>query len=290
MPFPRRLPPFVALIAGVVSISWSAIFVRWAEMPGVASAFYRVVLAAGVMWCVLLVRGRLRMERRVVVLAGMAGVCFAGDLGCYNVAVLHTSAGSATFLGNNAPLLVGLMTWMMTKRRPEARFWVALAVGVAGAGLIVSVDGHSLRSGADLLAVGASVCFAMYLMVTERLRTGTETATIVALSTTASALTLGVFAIGAGTSLAVPGVRPLLAVTGLGLVCQLAGYFSLTYALGHVPATVSSVVMLVVAPGTALLAWVFFREAMTGWQLVGGGLILVAVWVVSQRPGAKAPA
>ena len=79
-----------------------------------------------------------------------------------------------------------------------------------------------------------------------------------------------------------------MAVTGLGLVCQLAGYFSLTYALGHVPATVSSVVMLVLAPGTALLAWVFFREAMTMWQLAGGGLILLAVWVVSQRAQGKA--
>ena len=120
MPLPRRLPPFVALIAGVVSISWSAIFVRWAEMPGVASAFYRVVIAAGVMWCVLLIRsqGRLRIERRVLVLAGMAG-----GLRSRATWVVTTwrycirRRGVRRFWATMRPLLVGLMTWIVTKRR-----------------------------------------------------------------------------------------------------------------------------------------------------------------------------
>jgi hypothetical protein len=41
-------PPLRALIdlvLGVLATSWSAIFVRWAVVPGGASAFYRVFIA-----------------------------------------------------------------------------------------------------------------------------------------------------------------------------------------------------------------------------------------------------
>jgi drug/metabolite transporter (DMT)-like permease len=88
-------------------------------------------------------------------------------------------------------------------------------------------------------------------------------------------------------SLAVIGARPLLAAVGLGLICQVGGYTCLTYALGHLPATVSSVVMLGVAPVTAVLAFFLFGEAMTGIQLLGGGLILGAVWLISRPPAAR---
>jgi drug/metabolite transporter (DMT)-like permease len=58
----------------------------------------------------------------------------------------------------------------------------------------------------------------------------------------------------------------------------------MTYALGHVPVTVSSVVLLAVAPLTALLAFFLFGEAMTTLQLLGGCLILTAVLVPNGRP------
>jgi drug/metabolite transporter (DMT)-like permease len=282
-----RARAFLALIVGIVSISWSAIFVRWTDMPGVASAFYRMLIASAVLWLILLARrGReLRIPRRLVPLTVFGGVFFAADVGLYNVAVLNTSAGSATFLGNNAPLIVGLLTWVMTRKLPASRFWVALAIALLGAWLIVLTDWQRARSAssADMLAFAASICFALYLLTTERVRRTSDTAIIVALSTTASAIALFLFAVCAGVSLRVSDLHDLLAVVGLGLVCQLIGYFCLTYALGHVPATVSSVVLLAVAPLTALLAFFAFGEKMTKLQLFGGALILTAVWIVTNQ-------
>jgi drug/metabolite transporter (DMT)-like permease len=283
----KRILAFAALIAGIISISWSAIFVRWTDMPGVASAFYRVLIASNALWVILLMqRGRrLRIRPQLIPLTALGGIFFARDLGFYNVAVLHTSAGSATFLGNNAPVVVGLITWFMTRKLPPARFWLALVIAIVGGCLIVSIDWIHMRSAssADLLALVASICFAVFLVTTERLRMISDTATIVVLSTTASAIALLVFALWGHISLIVPGVHSLFAVAGLGFICQLAGYFCLTYALGHVPATVSSVVLLAVAPLTALLAFFLFGEAMTALQLLGGGLILTAVWIITNQ-------
>ncbi|WP_353070189.1 DMT family transporter [Tunturibacter empetritectus] len=284
----KKILPFAALFVGIISISWSAIFVRWTDMSGVASAFYRVLIASIALWIILLAQrgSRLRISSRSVPLSALGGIFFAADVGLYNVAVLHTSAGSATFLGNNAPIVVGLVTWFLTRKLPSFRFWVALAIAILGTCLIVSIDWNHMRSSfsADLLASIASICFAFYLLTTERLRTNTDTVTIVVLSTTASAAALLVFSFAAHISLAIPGFQSLLAVAGLGFICQLTGYFCLTYALGHVPATVSSIVLLAVAPITALLAFFLFGEQMTRLQILGGGFILAAVWIIANQP------
>lgn len=287
----KRAAALLALAGGVLAIAWSAIFVRWAKIPGISSAFYRTAIAALVLWPLLLIfrRGRGGLTARTFWITSLGGVFFAGDVGLWNIAVLHTSAGNATFLSNCAPVFVGLFTWAMTKRLPSRRFWVALAVALAGTGLIVVADlrhelAHSSeRAGADALAVTAAICFALFLVITGRLRDRCDTAVLVALSTSASAVTLLVAAKAAHFSLAVPDAGSWWALVGLGLVCQVGGYFGLTYALGHLPTTVTSILFLTVAPLTAVFAWMIFGERMGPLEIAGGVLLLLAAWIVGRR-------
>jgi drug/metabolite transporter (DMT)-like permease len=92
------------------------------------------------------------------------------------------------------------------------------------------------------------------------------------------------FSVLAHVSLAVPNIHSLGALLASGIVCQLVGYFCLTYALGHLPATVTSVMLLAVAPLTALFALMTFGERMTALQSIGGLLVLVGVWIVTGSP------
>lgn len=48
-PATRLLGAYLALVAGIVCIAWSAIFVRWTDVPGPASAFYRMLIPAVVL-------------------------------------------------------------------------------------------------------------------------------------------------------------------------------------------------------------------------------------------------
>jgi drug/metabolite transporter (DMT)-like permease len=289
----RTAKAYLALAVGVISIAWSAIFVRWTHMPGIASAFYRVLFASIALWPFLLFSGTKlpRVRLSTFGLAALGGAFFAGDVGLYNIAVLHTSAGSATFLSISTPLLVGLLTWGITRQVPSRHFWMALAIAIAGAFLIVAADARVLgsRPTADLAAVLSSICFALYLLATERLRKSCNTITLLALSTTASAAVLLVFAASARISLAVPSLSSLAALAGLALVCQLTGYFCLTYALGHLPATVTSLILLATAPLTAVFALLIFAERMTFIQILGGGLVLLGVWIITGADRNRAP-
>lgn len=291
----RRGAALLALAGGVMAIAWSAIFVRWAKIPGISSGFYRTAIASLLLLplVILLRRGRGGLTARTFWVTCLGGVFFAGDVGLWNIAVLHTSAANATFLSNCAPIFVGLFLWAMTKRLPSLRFWVSLAVALAGTAMIVMGDlRHALtrsseHAGADGLAIVASICFALYLVITGRLRDRCDTAMLVALSTTASAVTLLIAARAAPFSLAVPDAQSWWALVGLGLVCQVGGYFGLTYALGHLPTTVTSILFLTVAPLTAVFAWILFGERMGPLEIAGGVLLLVAAWIVGRREKAQ---
>lgn len=282
---------YLALIACVAGIAWSAIFVRWADTPGTVSAFYRVLIAGMILIPWWGIRGSTRpVSTRHAAIAIAGGVFFALDLALWNTAVMKTQAAVASILGNNTPIFVGLMAWLVLRKRPQASFWVGLALALAGCVLIMSV---TLRSGAaargslsgDALALIASVFFAAYLIVTERVRRSMDTLTFNALAIGGSIATLLAIALVLALPLSGYPPRTWAALAGLGLVSQLAAYYALVYALGHLPATITSVGLLAQVPCTALLAWLLLGEPLTAVQMAGGAVVLAGIYVVNRDAG-----
>ena len=280
---------YLALTAALAGISWSAIFVRWAEIPGSASAFYRVLIAGAVLLPWRFARGATRPPptRAAVWTAVAGGVFFALDLALWNTAVMRTQAAVASILGNNTPIFVGLMSWFVLRRRPRASFWIGLVLAMAGAVAIMSADlGRAGAAGSlsgDFMALAASVFFAAYLIVTQRVRETMDTLTFNTLAIAGSIATLLIVCVALGLPMTGYSSRTWLALTGLGLVSQLGAYYALVYALGHLPATITSVALLAQVPCTALLAAVFLGEPLTAIQLVGGAIVLAGIYVVNRE-------
>lgn len=277
---PKRLPAYLALFGGVVCIAWSAIFVRWTDIPGPASAFYRMLIPAFVLLPTFLFdRRREPLDLRTLGIIAFGGLFFSFDLALYNTSILRTSAANATLLGNNTPIFVGLLTWLVLRRPPARAFWFGLLMAVIGAVVILWADlKHHAQIGiGDLMALGASACFAVYLMVTEKIRGSTSTLAFLRLAMIASTAALLLMNLEMGISLRVPPGRTVWALIGLGLVSQLGGYLFLTYALGHLPATLTSISLLTQGPLTAAMAAVLLDEPLTLPQIFGGILVLAGV-------------
>jgi drug/metabolite transporter (DMT)-like permease len=277
-----------ALALAVGGIAWSAVLIRWAGIPGPASAFHRVLIAAIVLVPWRLVRGtRRRITNRAAWLALAGGAFFGLDLALYNTAVMRTSAATASFLGNSAPIFVGLGAWLVFHRRPPGAFWTGLGLAAIGGGIMVAshlrgTEGIGDPLG-DLLAVIAAVFFAGYLLIAERLRSTMDTLTFNTVAILGSVLILLVLCLIIGAPLAGYSRSTWAALGGLGLVSQLGAYYALVYALGHLPATITSVGLLTQLPLTALLAALLLHEPITRAQVVGGALVLVGVYVVNRR-------
>jgi len=114
-------------------------------------------------------------------------------------------------------------------------------------------------------------------MVTEKIRSSTGTLSFLRLAMIASTLALLAMNLAMGISLHIPHGRTVWAIVGLGLVSQLGGYLFLTYALGHLPATLTSISLLAQGPLTAAMAAVLLGEPITFPQILGGILVLVGI-------------
>ncbi|HET7216985.1 MAG TPA: DMT family transporter [Vicinamibacterales bacterium] len=294
----RKWVAYGALLLAISGIAWSAIFIRWSAVPGPSSAFYRVFIAALVLvpWrIVTAVRprrgaGRSRpMTRRGLLLAVGGGVFFGLDLALYNSAVMRTTATTATLLGNNAPIFVGIGTWLFFKRTPPRRFWIGLALAMTGAVIVVANAAQGKGAAGDLagawMSIAAAVFFAGYLLATEHVREEMDTLTFSTLAIVGSVVTVLVVCLVLGMPLSGFTTRTWLALLGLGLISQLGAYLALTYALGHLPATVTSVGLLAQVPLTALLAVPLLGEPLTVPYLAGGTLVLVGIYVVGTLKG-----
>ncbi len=282
-----RTSAYLALAAAIAGIAWSAILVRWAGIPGAASAFYRVLIAGAVLLPLTIARGtRARSTWRASTVAVAGGVFFALDIALWNTSVMHTGAAVASILGNNTPVFVGILSWLALRKRPQASFWVGLSLAVAGCLTIMIGPAHAgsapITTYGNLMAVGGSFFFAAYLVTTERVRRDMDTLTFNTLAITGSIATLWVACLLLGEPLAGYSTRTWVALAALGLVSQFAAYYALVYALGHLPATITSVGLLAQVPCTALLAWLLLGEPLTPLQIAGGGVVLVGIYVVNR--------
>ena len=274
----------LALVAGILCIGFSAIFVRLAGLPGPVSAFYRVLIAALVVvpWRLTRPARRPAPEDLRVMVAG--GIFFAIDIALWNTSLMLTSAATATLLANNSPLWVGLASFLLFHERLSWRYWLGLALALAGMMWLVGGDAfrHLSMSYGNLLAVGASVFYAAYILATQRARARVDLLTFMAVSTLSSVLLLLLLNLTLGSTLTGFPARTWLALAGLGLISQLGGWLAINYALGHLRAAHVSVCLLAQTVVTALLSMPILGEYLKANQVIGGLLVLAGIYSVTQ--------
>ena len=276
---------YTALACGILCIGCSALFVKFAAVPGTVSAFYRLLFAAPPLLVARLWQRKPLPARHDLLLTAAGGALFAIDLALWNSGLLLTSAATATLLANNAPIWVGLGALFFFRERLAPSFWLGLALSLLGMAFIVGAGGwRELRfNHGDLLAIAASVFYAAYLLTTQKARVATDTLSFMTVSVLVGAVLLLAVNLCLGLPLAGFSAGSWWALLGLGLVSHLAGWLAINYALGHLKASAVSVSLLGQAVVTALLSIPLLGETLGMAQTVGGLLVLSGIYLVNSR-------
>ena len=278
------LLPYLALGVSILSLSFSALFVRWANAPGAVASFYRMAVAVAVLAWPFYRHAKARgtLPRRGLEVAVLGGLFFAGDLALWATGVVMSGATNPTILANTAPLWVGLGALLFFRERLNRSFWVGLLLATAGAIIILGLD--SLRAATfgagSLFGLLAGVFYGSYLLVTQRGREILDTLTYFWPAAASSTLVLLVLCrllrqplIGYSTS-------TYLNLLAMGLISQTIGYLAMNHALGHLPASVVAPTLLGQPAMTAILARLLLGEALSLWQALGGVAVLAGVYIV----------
>lgn len=273
---------FPAMVLGSVALAFGPWLVRLADVAPMASAFWRLSLA--IVPLALLARyvGKAMphgtLDRRVLALAALAGVFFAGDLALWHYGILRTTLANAALLSNAASFLLPLWGFVVLGHRPGKRALLAIAVALAGTILLVgrSASISPVHLAGDLFSLGAALLYTGYLIVVDRLRGTVAVFPLLALSTGFGALALLPPALATAPFWPTDWTPLLL----LALGSQVIGQGLVVFAVGHLRPLVVGLTLLVQPAVAATIGALRFGEVPGLAELAGAALVVVALVLV----------
>lgn len=276
---------YFLLFIGILCIAWSAIFVKLADIGGLPSAFYRMLIASIAILPIWMWRRKPITDKKSAGIAVLCGVFFACDIGMWNTSIILSKASIATILGNLAPIWVGLGALFLMHDKPKPIFWAGTAISLFGTAVIIGlskVSEISFTKG-QFLAIAASMFYGAYLLTVRKGRSNLDTISFTAISMLTSTVVLFLFCLLNRSSFHVPTTQAWLFLAGLGLISQLGGWITINYALAYIKPTVASVSLLGQSVLTALFSIPVLHEYMSFTEICGGIVVLTGIYLVNRK-------
>ena len=279
----ERRTALIVLLIGACIIGLAPILVRLADSGPAAVGFWRMVFALPLLF--LLAQRETGGVGRAGPVLLLAGGAFALDLAFWHYGIALTSVAKATILSNLTPVIVTGIAWLVFRERIRPLFLAAVVLAVGGACIMTLARDPGLPGAnpalGDAYSAMTAVWYALYFLAVQRARQSRGAAQVMFWSSLTAAPLLAAASglLGERFMPATPG--GWAACIGLG-VMHVTGQGSIAWALGRLPASVTSVVVLVQPVVAAILGWVLFGEVFGPGQMLGGAIALVHVAIDNQ--------
>lgn len=206
------------------------------------------------------------------VIAGLAlTAAYAG--GIYAIQV--TSVASAMLLFATAPFMTAVLGWIVLREPVRSATWLAIAVAIAGIGIMVADRTGSVALAGSLAALGSAFGFAIFTVALRWGRSG-EMLPAVFMS--------GLFAIVIMAAICLIQGLPLVLSPRTGGIATAMGVFQvgaglILYTLGSrsLPAAELALLSLAEVLLAPLWVWLLLGETATVNTLIGGAVLLGAI-------------
>lgn len=278
-----------AVAVGVLAVSAAAIFIRLADAPAIAVAFWRCALGVALLLPPALLR-RERFPRGRDLYAGVAsGVALGAHFGFWISSLDHTSVAASVVLVSTQPVFVAILAYLLFGERTSLLSFAGILVALAGTAVIAGDDsvGSAALLGNTLALVGA-VTVAIYVLIGRSSRTGgigVLPYSVVVYS--AAALALLPVALLFEVRLWGYSGETWLWLWAITLGPQIMGHTVFNWALRYVEASVISATILAEPVVSALLAWLILSEKPGAATVVGGAVVLSGLFLLLR--GRKLP-
>jgi len=271
-----------AVAVGVLAVSAAAIFIRLAEAPAIAVAFWRCTLGAAVLLPPAIVRKEKFPRGRTLYIGMVSGVALGAHFGFWISSLDYTSVAASVVLVSTQPVFVAILAYLLFGERTSPLSLAGILVALAGTAVIAS-DG-SVGSAAlfgNALALIGAVAVAVYVLIGRSSRTGGVGVlpySIVVYS--AAALTLLPVALLFGVELWGYSGETWFWLWAITLGPQIMGHTIFNWALRYVEASIVSGTILAEPVVSSLLAWLILFERPGLPTLLGGVVVLFGLFML----------
>jgi drug/metabolite transporter (DMT)-like permease len=272
---------FPAVLVGSTALAFGPWLVRLAGVGPVAAGYWRLALALPFLALIAKLSGEpVRWPgRRLGLLIVFAAFFFAADLAAWHAGIHMTKLGNATLFGNVSSF--GFAAWglWLAKSWPSRVQGAALALAAVGAALLMggSAELSARNLHGDLLALGAGLLYAGYLISVERGRPALRPMTLLFWSSAIGAAMLLPLSFALGEQI-VPADWTYVLLLALG--SQVIGQGLLVYGIGYVPPLIVGLVLLTQPAISAFVGWLAYGETLSLMDWIGAAAIAAALVLV----------
>jgi drug/metabolite transporter (DMT)-like permease len=272
------------LVIGVIAVSFSAPLIRLADAPPLAVALYRNVFAAAVL--VSLALSRHRDELRSLARLDWAWLALAGGFLALHFitfipSVTLTTVAASTVLVSTSAVFAAVGGKVLFGDSARRSTIVGLVIALIGAVLISGGDFRASTRAflGDVLALSGAVLVAGYFLTGRSLRRRLSLLVYAGIVYSVCAVILMAAVLLSGTPLTgyEPKVWLLFGLMALGP--QILGHTTFNFLLRDVSATVIAVAVMAEPVGASLLALLFFGEAPSAIDVIGGLMVLAGIYL-----------
>jgi drug/metabolite transporter (DMT)-like permease len=283
-----KLPinPIIVLTIGIMGVSTGAIFARLADAPALVTAAYRLGFAALILvpLAVWKAGDELReLSTHEYKLAVLFGFFLALHFASWISSLDYTAIANSVVLVNTIPLWVGLLTPLIAKDRLTKATVISISVSVIGGAIVgfgdFATGGQALLG--DMLAVIGAICAAVYLLLGRNLRPKLSLLSYVAICYGSGALFLWMAVIALQLPVVGYDAQTFAAFGAMALVSQIIGHSSYNWALKWFSTSFVAVALLGEPIASTVMAYLIFDEGLTWSKLIGGLLILSAIYIAA---------
>jgi drug/metabolite transporter (DMT)-like permease len=286
---PSQLKLYLSLVLGIISVSCAAVLIRLvqippSQVPPLVIAVYRMGLAALILLPVTLttrLKELNRLSLKQVLLSLLSGFFLGLHFALWITSLEYTSITRSVVLVTTSPIFVGIISHFILKERVSGRLAVGIVMTLGG-GIVVSTSGYSTGKSSlwgDFLALAGAGMMALYLLLGRKLRQQLSLLTYIFLVYTTSALLLIFLSLLLNLPLRGYSSKTYFLFLLLALIPTIIGHSSFNWSLKYLPAPVVSVSILGEPVGASLLAYLFLKEVPTWMEVLGGGCILVGIYI-----------
>jgi drug/metabolite transporter (DMT)-like permease len=275
--------PVYGLIAfAVLCMSTASIMIRFSDAPSMIIALYRVVftaLFAGIIGGPALGYKFKQIQTRDMVFVAGSGFFLALHFSFWISSLNYTSVASSVLFTNLQVVFVLFFSIFFLKEKVNRPVIIGILLAICGSALIASGDLRHGKLLGDMMALVSGLFVAIYFIIGRQVRTRIDVWTYTSI---VSLVAAGVILAGSLMMdlqlTGYPKIEWLIFIL-LALGPGIAGHGILNWALKYVKAPIVAVSILGESVGASMLAWIFFHETLSWYQLVGGALILIGIYL-----------
>jgi drug/metabolite transporter (DMT)-like permease len=233
---------------------------------------------------VLIAARQLRMSAETLRRGVLLGILYGVAQILQTLGLAHTAASVSGFITGLYVVATPLLGALVLRARVSRRVWLAVGLATGGLG-VLSLSGFSLGYG-ELLTLAAAIIYAAHIIAMSRLTSPWTAISLTLVQMIVITVMCALAALPGGIQLPATG-RDWAVVIYLGLVASALTMFLQTWAQARVDATRAAVIMAMEPVWAAGFAVALGSEAVTVRMVVGGVVILAAMYLVELAPAGR---